>query len=53
MMNNFLVVVPLNVKKLEMGLPTLKKTTAVVCAADTLIEVYMKYPHALIIKQLE
>jgi len=52
MLNKFLVIIPVNVQKLENGFSSFNKITTVVCEASTLLEVYMKYPLALKIKQL-
>ncbi len=53
MQSKFVVVIPLNIQKLNLGFSTYKETATIVCEATTALEVYMKYPQALVIQQLK
>ncbi len=53
MKNKFIVVVPSNIQKLNMGFATFNLTEKFVCEAMTVLDVYRQYPHAIIVKQLK
>jgi hypothetical protein len=53
MKSKFVVILPLNIQQLNLGFYTYKETATIVCEASTAIEVYMKYPQAIAIKQME
>ncbi len=53
MQNKFIVVLPVNIQQLSLGFSTYKETKTIVCEAGTALEVYNKYPQAIIIQPVK